>query len=285
MIRDEFRFAERLRVRWAEIDSQRIVFNGHYLMYFDTAIAGYWRALAMPYHQTLQSLDGDLFVRKATVEYLGSARYDDVLDVGVRCRRIGTSSITFECGVFRQASLLVSGELVYVFANPEDQKSRPVPESLRAALQSFESGNEVLRVEVGHWAVLGADASSIRKEVFIQEQNIPAALEWDTVDAAASHAVAYNSLGAALGTGRLFVDATGAFRIGRMAVLGSMRHAGVGRALLDRLVELARLQGASSVVLSAQVSALRFYARAGFAEEGQPFDEAGIAHVEMRISL
>ena len=285
MTRDEFRFAQRLRVRWAEIDAQKIVFNGHYLMYFDTAIAGYWRALAMPYHETLQSLDGDLFVRKATVEYLGSARYDDVLDVGVRCRRIGTSSITFECGVFRQASLLVSGELVYVFANPEDQKSRPVPESLRAALQSFESGNEALRVETGHWAELGADAGAIRQEVFIREQNIPAALEWDTVDAAAFHAVAYNSLGAALGTGRLFVDATGAYRIGRMAVLESMRHAGIGRALLDRLVELARLQGASSVVLSAQVSAARFYARAGFSEQGQPFDEAGIAHLEMRLSL
>ena len=45
----DFRFLERLRVRWAEIDAQKIVFNSHYLMYFDTAVAGYWRALAMPY--------------------------------------------------------------------------------------------------------------------------------------------------------------------------------------------------------------------------------------------
>src|SRR6478735_1307631 len=84
MQRSDFRFFERLRVRWAEIDAQKIVFNGHYLMYFDTAVAGYWRALAMPYAATMHYLGGDLFVRKSTVEYEGSARYDDVLDIGVR---------------------------------------------------------------------------------------------------------------------------------------------------------------------------------------------------------
>ena len=58
MQRSDFRFFERLRVRWAEIDQQKIVFNGHYLMYFDTAITGYWRALALPYAQTLERLEG-----------------------------------------------------------------------------------------------------------------------------------------------------------------------------------------------------------------------------------
>ena len=76
MKRTDFRFFDRLRVRWAEIDAQQIVFNGHYLMYFDTAVAGYWRALAMPYAPTMAQLGGDLFVRKATVEYEASARYD-----------------------------------------------------------------------------------------------------------------------------------------------------------------------------------------------------------------
>ena len=75
MQRSDFRFFERLRVRWAEIDAQQIVFNGHYLMYFDTAVAGYWRALAMPYAAKRWSRSGgDMFVRKATLEYLGSAR-------------------------------------------------------------------------------------------------------------------------------------------------------------------------------------------------------------------
>ncbi len=51
MSRTEYRFFERLRVRWAEVDMQKIVFNGHYLMYFDTAVAAYWRAMALPYHE------------------------------------------------------------------------------------------------------------------------------------------------------------------------------------------------------------------------------------------
>ena len=140
MKRTDFRFLERLRVRWAEIDAQKIVFNGHYLMYFDTAIAGYWRALAMPYAQTMDYLGGDLYVRKATVEYESSAHYDDVLDVGIRTMRIGNSSIFFQCGCFRQDELLVSCELVYVFADPATQTSKPVPQQLRDMLQAFEAG-------------------------------------------------------------------------------------------------------------------------------------------------
>ena len=127
MQRSDFRFFERLRVRWAEIDAQQIVFNGHYLTYFDTAVAGYWRALAMPYAATMQSLGGDMFVRKATLEYLGSAVYDDVLDIGMRCARVGNSSMSFVAGAFRQDTLLVSGELIYVFADPAAKAPLPVP--------------------------------------------------------------------------------------------------------------------------------------------------------------
>jgi YbgC/YbaW family acyl-CoA thioester hydrolase len=137
MKRNEFRFLERLRVRWAEIDAQKIVFNGHYLMYFDTAVAGYWRALALPYAQSMEQLGGDLYVRKATLEYEASAVYDDVIDVGIRSARVGTSSILFSAAVFRREQLLVGGELVYVFADPATQRSQPVPAALREVLQSF----------------------------------------------------------------------------------------------------------------------------------------------------
>ena len=61
--RADFRFFHRLRVRWAEVDMQKIVFNAHYLMYFDTAIADYWRALALPYEEAMPMLGGDLYVR------------------------------------------------------------------------------------------------------------------------------------------------------------------------------------------------------------------------------
>ena len=65
MTRSEFRFFHRLRVRWAEVDMQKIVFNAHYLMYFDTAIADYWRAMALPYEEAMLALghEVDLLLR------------------------------------------------------------------------------------------------------------------------------------------------------------------------------------------------------------------------------
>ena len=264
---------------------QQIVFNGHYLMYFDTAIAGYWRALALPYHDTMTALGGDLYVRKATLDYEGSARYDELLDIGIRCARIGTSSMLLQAAVFRGEQRLVHGDLVYVFANPATQTALPVPAALRELLQGFEAGEPMIEVRSGGWATLGAEAAAIRDAVFIQEQGIPAALEHDAADAQALHGVAFNRLGAALGTGRLLTASTGVAKIGRMAVLASVRGAGVGRPLLDALLVAARVRGDHEVMLHAQASAVGFYLRAGFSPRGAAFEEAGIAHQEMVLSL
>ena len=285
MKRTDFRFFDRLRVRWAEIDAQQIVFNGHYLMYFDTAVAGYWRALAMPYAPTMAQLGGDLFVRKATVEYEASARYDDLLDIGLRCARIGNSSILFTGAAFRQDQLLVSCELVYVFADPHTQTSKPVPDALRAVLLGHEAGEAMLDVRTGSWDVLGPQARAVRTEVFIAEQKIPLELEWDAADASAVHAVASNRFGLALATGRLLHEAPGVARIGRMAALQAVRGSGVGRAVLDALMQAAQARGDREVRLHAQTSAQGFYARAGFVPIGAVFEEAGIAHVEMARKL
>ena len=285
MNRQAFRYFDRLRVRWAEIDAQKIVFNAHYLMYIDSAIAGYWRALALPYASSMEHLGGDLYVRKATLEYEGSARYDDVLDVGMRCARVGNSSILFSAGVFRQEQLLVSGELVYVFADPQAQTSKPVPPALREVLAAFEAGEDMIDVRLGDWGALGADAEAIRTEVFIDEQKIPKEMEWDEVDRNCVHAVAFNRLGMPLATGRLLHDAPGIARIGRMASLQSLRSSGVGRRVLDALIDAARARGEVEVVLHAQTSAVPFYARAGFASRGAVFEEAGIAHIEMTRTL
>ncbi|MBS0435717.1 MAG: YbgC/FadM family acyl-CoA thioesterase [Proteobacteria bacterium] len=285
MKRSEFRFFDHLRVRWAEIDAQKIVFNAHYLMYFDTAVAGYWRALALPYAQSMESLGGDLYVRKATVEYHGSARYDDRLDVGLRCARIGNSSIQFLGGVFRADELLVEGELIYVFADPHTQTSRPVPPALRELLQGYEAGQGMVEVRVGDWAALGRDASALRTAVFVEEQRIPAEMEWDAADAECVHAVAYNRLGLPLATGRLLQHVPGVAKIGRMAVAQAVRSSGVGREVLEALMKAARARGDHEVLLHAQTSAAPFYARAGFTPRGAEFEEAGIPHVEMTRAL
>ena len=283
--RSDFRFFHRLRVRWAEVDMQKIVFNAHYLMYFDTAITDYWRALALPYQDSMDQLDGDLYVVKATVEFHASARADDQLEVAMRCQRIGNSSITFQGAIFRGEEHLISGEIVYVFADPATQKSRPVPAALRETLQGFEAGEAVSTVRVGTWGELGDDARRLRTAVFVEEQRIPKELEWDAADAVAVHAVAHNRLGRPVATGRLLPHEPGVARIGRMAVDRTLRGSRLGRDVLHALMDVARARGDTEVVLHAQRSAVGFYQRLGYQNQGEPFEEAGIPHQEMVARL
>jgi YbgC/YbaW family acyl-CoA thioester hydrolase len=285
MNRTDFRYFDRLRVRWAEVDMQRIVFNGHYLMYFDTAVAGYWRALAAPYHETMQQLQGDLFVRKATLEYEGSARYDDQLQVGIRCGRIGTSSMVLHAAAFRGEQLLVHGELVYVFADPATQKSKPVPPALRSLFEEFEAGRPVVDVVVGPWQTLAEQAQAVRRAVFVEEQKIPAEMVVDANDSSAVHAVACNRFGLAVASGRLLAPAPGTGRIGRMATLSGLRSAGLGQTVLSALLDAARQRGDKQIVLDAQLPAVPFYTRNGFVRSGVEVVEAGLPHIEMRRAL
>ena len=241
--RADFRLMHPLRVRWAEIDLQKIVFNPHYLMYIDTAFTDYWRALAVPYEAIPPLLDGDLYVKKSTVEYHDSARLDDRLDVGVRCVRIGNSSMLFEAGIFRGNELLVSAELVYVFADPATQTSKPVPDALRTLLTGFEAGETMTQTSVGSWAQLGAQAAPLRQIVFTDELGIPASIEQDDADATALHAVICNRLGQPVGTGRLLRDgdahARDHARIGRVAVTRALRGSGLGRDVIKALMDAA----------------------------------------------
>jgi predicted GNAT family N-acyltransferase len=120
-----------------------------------------------------------------------------------------------------------------------------------------------------------ADAlRAIRRTVFVVEQGVPEALEWDDADPLCAHALAYDGDGNPIGCGRLLPDG----HIGRMAVLRPWRGRGVGAALLALLVELARERGHRRAILNAQKDAVPFYARYGFIVTGDEFEEAGIAH-------
>ena len=284
MNRSDFRFADPLRVRWAEVDMQKVVFNGHYLMYIDTAMGNWWRALALPYEETLAALGGDLFVRKSTLEYLAPARYDDALEVGIRFESAGTSSLRFVAAVFRGEELLVRGEIVYVWTDAATRRPMPAPPALVDAFRAHAAGEPMVGVEVGAWSALGAEAQAIRTAVFVDEQKVPLAMERDAADAGAVHALARNRLGLAVGTGRLLAaDGPGhPARIGRMAVSRTLRGANIGRALLEALMAAAGRRGDAQVTLHAQVSAIGFYQRAGFTAHGERFEEAGIGHQEMR---
>ena len=117
---------------------------------------------------------------------------------------------------------------------------------------------------------------TLRAEVFIREQSVPAEMEWDEFDAQSRHVVAIAD-GVPIGTGRLLPDG----HIGRMAVLREWRHQGAGSALLTGLMDIARELGVQRVKLSAQVQALPFYLGHGFQVEGEEFEDAGIPHRRM----
>ncbi len=281
MQRQDFRCFHRLRVRWSEVDVQKIVFNAHYLSYADCAMTEYWRALALPYETGMQALGGDVYLKKATVQYHASARLDDLLDVGMRCASVGNTSLAFECGVFAGERLLAAIELLYVFADPATQTKRAVPPALRAMIEHYEAGGDMVELRVGDWALLGDDATQLRMAVFVQEQGIDPTIELDAHDASAVHAVAYNRLAQPVATGRLLYAAPDDARIGRMAVDRVVRGQRWGRVVLDALVEVARARGDAQVTLHAQRSAEGFYRRAGFDVLGEPFEEAGIPHITM----
>ena len=285
MKRQDFRFFHRLRVRWAEVDMQKIVFNAHYLAYFDIAVSDYWRTLGLPYDESFALLGGELYVKKATLEYHASAQNDDQLDVAMQCAQLGRSSMRFVCAIFRGESLLITGELVYVFADPATQTSKPMPDALRSLLLDFEAGRPVTRMQLGAWSELQEGASKVRTEVFVQEQGIAREDEWDEADATAVHAVLYNRLDQPIATGRLLQPAPGVAKIGRMAVRRAVRGAQHGAEILQALVQAAAQRGDREVRLHAQRSAEGFYRRLGFAVSGEPFDEVGIAHVEMAMPL
>jgi acyl-CoA thioester hydrolase len=137
--RSDFAFFHTLRVRWAEVDMQAIVFNGHYLTYFDVAFTEYWRATGLP-NAVAQAKDGkELFARKASVEYMAPARFDDVLDIGVRCLRLGNSSMQFVLEIYQGEQHLITGELLYVYADTSLRKGVALPDAWRAIIQQLET--------------------------------------------------------------------------------------------------------------------------------------------------
>ena len=142
MSREEFRCVYRLRVRWAEVDMQKVVFNGHYLTYIDTAIAEYWREIGLPYPDGyVDRYAADVFLRKATVEYLGSAHYDDELSVWCRVAALGQTSMTMRFEIWREpagSAPLVTADLVYVNVDAATKNPISLPDELRQRVRDYE---------------------------------------------------------------------------------------------------------------------------------------------------
>ena len=134
------------------------------------------------------------------------------------------------------------------------------------------------------WSDAGQEAYSIRKRVFIDEQGVPESMELDEFDPIAQHALAY--LGSdCIGTARLIALSEQEGQIGRMAVLPAYRRQGIGRQLISTLLETSKTQALTQLKLHAQLSAIPFYAQFGFIAQGDAYDEAGIAHRDMILSI
>jgi len=138
MARQDFAFFHKLRVRWSEVDMQAIVFNGNYLNYFDVAFTEYWRCTGLP-NALVQAGDGqEFFARKAGLEYFFPAHFDDMLDIGVRCSKLGRSSMQMVFEIFRGDEHLISGELIYVYADTRLRKGIAIPDSWREIIHALE---------------------------------------------------------------------------------------------------------------------------------------------------
>jgi predicted GNAT family N-acyltransferase len=140
---------------------------------------------------------------------------------------------------------------------------------------------DAFNVGLVEWRDAERELRTIRTAVFIVEQQVPEALEWDEMDTRSTHALARDAEGSPIGCGRLLPTGY----IGRMAVLAPWRGRGVGAALLVALVDLARERGHARAILNAQARAMPFYVRHGFAPTGERFDEAGIDHRVMTRTL
>ena len=254
MERGAFQFFHRLRVRWPEVDAQRVVFNGQYLGYFDVVNSAYWRAAALPYPEAFDRFGGDTFVKKATLEYHGSAGYDDFIDAGMKCGHVGNSSLTFTAGFFRSEALLATAEVVYVFVDVTTRRPTRFPDPLREALTAFEAGEPPVRVETGSWERHGADVRSLREE--------------EELDARATHAVVRDRFGAALATGRLDFDGPGDAEIAGVVVRPSLRGSGLGRKVIAALANEAAERGAAAVFARPPLAEAGFFERAGFGRGG-----------------
>lgn len=134
-------------------------------------------------------------------------------------------------------------------------------------------------IKVVNWKTHAPALMAVRETVFINEQQVPVALEWDGMDENARHLLAQTNAGETIGCARLIGDGS----IGRMAVLKSWRGRGIGRALLEKAVSLYRQQGMHAITLSAQVHAVPFYEKSGFKVCSTPYLDAGIMPVDMRL--
>jgi acyl-CoA thioester hydrolase len=129
-------FVHSVRVRYAECDMQGVVFNAHYLAYFDLSMTELWRA-AFGGYQAMLDRGVDLVVAEAQLSFRASARFDERLDLEIWVSHLGTTSIVTDHVVRREQQELVRGFLRHVFVDRRTMVKTPIPDWARTGLQPW----------------------------------------------------------------------------------------------------------------------------------------------------
>ena len=141
MKRNLYNFFYTLRVRYAEVDAQGIVFNSHYLTYFDCAITEYYRKIKYNYISEVKKSKKDFHVIKTTIEYKKPISFDQIIDLGVKVSKIGNTSLTFDISIYsnRKNILLAQGNIIQVYTDQIKKCSTPLSKSFVKKVRKFEN--------------------------------------------------------------------------------------------------------------------------------------------------
>ncbi|MFJ9855691.1 acyl-CoA thioesterase [Streptomyces sp. NPDC101150] len=134
-------FTHRLRVRYSECDQQNVVFNGHYLFYYDVAMTELWRETTEGYESMVKS-GTDVVVAEARIRYLQGARYDELIDIDMPISRLGTTSMIVRPRFKVGERLIAEGEVRHVFTDTVTGGKKEMPDAIRAAFRPYASTDE-----------------------------------------------------------------------------------------------------------------------------------------------
>ena len=139
-LRNKKSFSYNFRIRYSEVDAQKIVYNSHYLTFLDVSIFEFFDAIGFNQEEYIKETNNEFHTVKAVVEYKAPATLGDTIEVLTRIKKIGNSSITFQQEIYLHESdkLLATGEIVWVNTDQEEMVPTTVPDYLRQLLKDYQ---------------------------------------------------------------------------------------------------------------------------------------------------
>jgi len=133
-------FSYNFRIRYSEVDAQKIVYNSHYLTFLDVSIFEFFDAIGFNQEEYIKETNNEFHTVRAVVEYKAPATLGDTIEVLTRIKKIGNSSITFQQEIYLHKSdkLLATGEIVWVNTNQEEMVPTTVPDYLKQLLKDYQ---------------------------------------------------------------------------------------------------------------------------------------------------